>query len=72
MLHLQNNILEMIARGETLGATTDRLCHLLKPIISPLLYGNRPRSHFFAQPNGSAASSSLELALATERSGSGL
>ncbi len=33
MLDLQNNILEMIARGETLQATTERLCHMIEALL---------------------------------------
>lgn len=33
MLHFQNTILEMIARGETLEATTDRLCHQIEKLL---------------------------------------
>ncbi|WP_027054546.1 EAL domain-containing protein [Mesorhizobium erdmanii] len=33
MLHLQNTILEMIARGETLEATMDRLCHRIEKLL---------------------------------------
>lgn len=32
VLHLQNSILEMIARGETLEATTDRLCRQIEKL----------------------------------------
>ncbi|BCG83400.1 hypothetical protein [Mesorhizobium sp. 113-3-3] len=33
VLHLQNNILEMIAIGETLEATTDRLCRRIGKLL---------------------------------------
>ncbi len=37
MLHLQNTILEMIAKGETLKSTTDRLCREIELLLPGVL-----------------------------------